>query len=354
MLRTFMLAMVVAAAAFLSANAQDKTPEKKDQPKKAAGDQIKWDTKDFENAIEAELGLKMKSVSLVPADAKSTLGEDRMERIKLLLELGKDADPTDVNEFFRSRRVEIDYGDGFGFKSNNNLGGVAEREGRLTVSQYDEENVCVTRLSPTPRLDGQITGKKGEAFRLYIPVHSSFSADAKLPANVRRIEVRLHPRLEIQNDKSSMEISKAIKWETEELQKTLAADYGLKLKSVSVAMVGKVRHIMLDCERTKATRDLKAGGALYHLAGFFDRPFKSGTGGLECEFYGGDNTSLEIVKNEPKRRSCCFDDPQRFRDEAVGNQVVIFVRTPSDTILSKATRAVFRAAAPEKLKEEPR
>jgi hypothetical protein len=338
--------LALAFLAFLSANAQDKTSERKDDSKKGIGDQIKWETKDFESAIQTELGLKMKSLSLVSADTKSSLAADRVQRVKLLLEFDKDGDPDKVHVFFRSRRVEIDYGDGY-------LGWAIEREGRLMLSQYDDENVCITKLSPPPKLDGQITGKKGEAFRVYLPVHSTYTIDAKL-SDVKRIELRFHPRLDIQNDKNSTEISKAIKWETGEFQKTLEGDYGLKLKSVSVVSVGQVRHVMLDCERIKATRDLKAGGALYQLAGFFDRPFKNGTGGLQCQFYANDNTPLEVVKNEPKRRSCCFDDPQRFNDKAVGNQVVIFVRAPAEMILTKTTRAVIRVTAAEKLRDEPR
>src|SRR5438105_14404763 len=178
-----------------------------DEPKKADADQIKWDTKDFENAIQTQFGLKMKSISLVLSEIKGKVSEP--EKVKILLEFDKDADYalSEINRAFEYDRMTVNYA-----KRRTEAGG------RLELLYYSEENVRIGKVS-RGKVEGDFTGKQGEAFRVWV------RPDTKVPPNVRRIEVRLHPLLDVQQDKKSTEISKAIEWDTTEFAKTLENGY---------------------------------------------------------------------------------------------------------------------------------
>ncbi|MFO0964815.1 MAG: hypothetical protein U0793_04395 [Gemmataceae bacterium] len=332
-----MLRLLISATLMLVTITSLAAPTGRAQDKSPAG--IKWDTKGFENAIQTQLGLKMKSISLLPRESKGGFSE--RERVKILLEFAKDAeyDLAKINDSFDGLCTVIHYA-----MDRDSIGFAKLGSGRLELLYYDEENVRIGRMS-RGNVEGEITGKEGETFRVWVRAESGGVAP-----NVRRIEVRLHPRLNIQRDKQSMEITKAIKWETGEFRKALESDYGLKLKSVAVVSIGKERHIVLECERTKLEKEVK--GRLFNLAGFFDRPFLKASGGIECQFFGPEESVLATITATTGAAACCTDDHGRFGSGGVGDPVTIFVRSPGDPVLTKARKAALRIAAPEKEKEK--
>ena len=316
MLRKLAIVMVFSTFSTYFAFAQEP---KKEDPKKPSPDAIKWETTEFEAAILKELGLKMKTLTVVPANF-SNKGITPPDRVKFLLEFDKDVDykPGSLQTTLCGSRAIIGYNQFF-FYGRPNTGG-----GRVDVVYYDDENVRIGRDTSITQPEGEITGKKGETFRVYLKIEM-----LAVFQKAKRIEVYFHPRFNIQDDKLSADLTKNIKWETAELEKVLETDLGLKLKTTSVVTIDKERHVMLNCERNKVVENYST----------------TVSDGLECRFSDKADTVLDIVKKTKDMKACCIDDGE-LGSQKVGSLITIFVRTPPEAVLSKTTKAVLRVVPP--------
>ena len=139
--------------------------------------------KAFDKAIETEFGLKVKSVSVVKGNA----GRPEDATVKVLFEFTKD-----VDEKIRRKIASTLSGSGNPDEFKKPLD---ERE--LTGVElvfFDDENVRIEHKFPpgisSASVDGPISGKKGEAFRVLVPVAFLRGTD-KMLAQTNRTELRL-------------------------------------------------------------------------------------------------------------------------------------------------------------------
>lgn len=137
-------------------------------------DDIKWDRSQLEKSLENDFDLKLKSWT-VGEEAYPDAGSEKKEKCyRLLLEFTKDVDPN----VYKSRGLPF---------GNSRKGGGPDKP-YIEFYYFDEDNVRLrSERNSFDRIDGDVTLKKGEAFRVFI----FDSADAKLLSKTKRIEVHL-------------------------------------------------------------------------------------------------------------------------------------------------------------------
>ena len=185
MLRTLLPAILMLAVAVLpslQSQAGEKKPEAKTREatkegtKKGIADQVIAGIADFYKAtFEGELDLKVKSWSLVEFAAPGSK-EGKSNHVRLLVEFTKDLD----EESWYAR-----------------LGALEKTSPHVEFYFFDDENVrlekrrvyfLVMSRDAGFRTEGQITCKKGEAFRVYVPTSSAVPQRDVLE-KTKRVEV---------------------------------------------------------------------------------------------------------------------------------------------------------------------
>jgi hypothetical protein len=169
-----LLALVAGVPASVTQGAKGKedakkTDSKKGEPKKAADDEIEWKTAELFKRLESEFDLKVKSsfVNGFKLDGEEVKGK----HLRLLLTFKKDVDAKE----WAARGLPFAWG--------------ATDDGPyLEFFYFDDENVRILAQKHTNVIvDGDITRKKGEAFRVYIPLAEDSYLD-----RTKRVEIRLH------------------------------------------------------------------------------------------------------------------------------------------------------------------
>jgi hypothetical protein len=129
------------------------------EPPQAGDTGIKWNL----DYLEKTWGLKAKSITIPPAPAKSTAN---LETFKLVLEFTKDIDD------LKTLKAALE--------PNPSKG----QPITLYFYYFDEENVSLGKTY-VRSVEGEITGKKGDAIRVYVDV-----INAPQLAKTKKIEAR--------------------------------------------------------------------------------------------------------------------------------------------------------------------
>jgi hypothetical protein len=118
-------------------------------------------------------GLELKSVSYKKAEGKSEAGYE------LLLAFKED---TPVDKLQHVRRLFPPYPQGSGSPSGSSASG-ASAHGHLEFCRFDEDNVLLGKVH-FGLTAGEISGKVGDAFRVFVVMPSN------LATKVKKVEVR--------------------------------------------------------------------------------------------------------------------------------------------------------------------
>jgi hypothetical protein len=122
-------------------------------------DSVKFETKEFDKALEEWYGLKLKSHSLVDVSKEDSKfiqeipKANQKKAVKLLLEVTQDLDANTATEAMLVFKKDA------GFYS-----------GRVESHFFDDEGVRIAQFASKGKVEGEIKGKKGEVFRAILPL----------------------------------------------------------------------------------------------------------------------------------------------------------------------------------------
>ena len=162
------LAIVISATAIILGAQPFPGPAQEKKP-----DSIKWNME----YLEKTWGIQLKSVKI--EEFKDTKDEKPYMAARMLLEFGKDIEKEELSEVYGNLTAQV-------------VGGKAVGQGRLGFHFFDEENISLG-TQVVSHLQGNLTGKKGDAFRITVPIPAVVT-DGKLEQigadKIRKVEVR--------------------------------------------------------------------------------------------------------------------------------------------------------------------